>query len=336
MVTHRTCVGIGPLTEADGFFCISWNIDFIQPSQPCVWIRLLNEVRDIRVVCTATAHIQFVNVLSRRSEPLVVLADCLCRDPRQCCHNIVLVAAGSLDFLDQLQGLLVTKNLSTCRLWDIVLVPPVVVNVVVDNVLVYLALLAPLSVSVIFLLAIGIVTHGMVDEDISRTGIKIIDLINATISITRDKSDITNPADVLARSKLGRVMEHETVEECNQGCSLTTVGLFVDSKVIDDSLVEHLGHDRTFRHGQSRLHLLTTRHGQQPDGLAVSGDHIDVVKCQIVVLQHADDGVGKIDAQCHVDLSHFFWSGLVLSNQAEDPLLDGVVVLHFFILLLVS
>ena len=81
----------------------------------------------------------------------------------------------------------------------------------------------------------------------------------------------------------------------------------MDAEVVDDGLVQHLGHNGALSHGESGLDLFAPRHGKKPNGLAVGGDDVDIVGGEAKVFQHAQHGVGKIDTQHEIDLRHLLW-----------------------------
>jgi hypothetical protein len=84
---------------------------------------------------------------------------------------------------------------------------------VIHKVLVNTTSLAHGTIFVVLLLAICVMSDYRVDEDITWAGIEIIAGINTTLAIWRDKANIGNTADVLACSKLSRVVENERIEE---------------------------------------------------------------------------------------------------------------------------
>lgn len=196
------------------------------------------------------------------------------------------------------------------------------------------------------------VSRQQIGLGLTRKGDKVEYLINSTVAVGRDKANVADTADVLAGSKFRGVVEDQSVEEGDQGSSLPAIGLLVDSEVIDNGFVKHLCHDGTLGHGKRRLDLLSARHRKEPDSLpprqcldfvsrgwmcrrtylAVGGDDIDIVECEIEILEHAEDGIGKVNAKHKIDLGHFLGRGAVLSNQSEYSLLDLVVMLHLFVL----
>ena len=124
-----------------------------------------------------------------------------------------------------------------------------------------------LPVLVVLLLAIAVVPHGVVDEDIAWSGVKVIDLIDASIFVGWNETHISDAANVLACSELSRVVQDQAVQEGHERSSLSAISLLMDTEVVDDGFVEHLRHDGTFGHRERGLDLLATRHGEKPDGL---------------------------------------------------------------------
>lgn len=126
------------LTETDGLLGVTRDIDFVEPGQAGLRVGLLNEVGDVGVVGATTAHVDFVNLPVLGREARIVLANCLGGDAGKSRDDIVFVSSRGLNPVDQFDCFFVAEDLPSSCLGDVMFVPPVVVDVFVDDFLVAL------------------------------------------------------------------------------------------------------------------------------------------------------------------------------------------------------
>ena len=82
---------------------------------------------------TPTGHVEFRDGLVLGSESIVMFADGLRGDAGQSRDDVFRAAAEGFDAVDQFDGFFVAEDFTACRLGDVVFVPPMVVNVVVND-----------------------------------------------------------------------------------------------------------------------------------------------------------------------------------------------------------
>ena len=119
--------------EADGLLGVPGHVDLVQPGQAHLGEPLLDVVGDVGVVRAPAGHVEFGDGLVRGREAVVVFADGLRRDAGERRDDVLGSAATGFDALDKFHGFLVAENFAPRRLGNVVLVPPVVVDVVVDD-----------------------------------------------------------------------------------------------------------------------------------------------------------------------------------------------------------
>jgi hypothetical protein len=120
-------------TKTDGLLGITWNVDFVEPCQAGLRVGFLNEVGDVGVVGTATTHEDLIDLSVLRGEARIMLTNGLCRDASKSCDHIIFVSSSGLDLVDQVDCLLISEDFTTRGFGDVMLVPPVVVDVVVND-----------------------------------------------------------------------------------------------------------------------------------------------------------------------------------------------------------
>jgi len=124
------------LTKTDGLLGVTRNVDLVEPRQARVGKAFLDEVGDVGVVSTTTGHVDFVNLPVFRGEAVVVLDNGLRRDACERCDDVFLRAPQPLNLINQFDGFFVAEHFPPRRLRDIMLVPPVIVDVLVNDLLV--------------------------------------------------------------------------------------------------------------------------------------------------------------------------------------------------------
>jgi hypothetical protein len=87
-------------------------------------------------VRSTSAHENLVDLFASRFEAMVVFHDCLRRDPGEGSDHILRFCTLLQHELDELVRFLVAEDLTTSCLWNVVLIPPVVVDIIVNNLLV--------------------------------------------------------------------------------------------------------------------------------------------------------------------------------------------------------
>lgn len=163
------------------------------------------------------------------------------------------------------------------------------------------------------------------DSYVAWASVEVIDPTHSTILLggRGDEADIGNTTNVLTGTGNGRMLKEQPVEESNHGGTLTSNSLLRDSEVGDCGLSKSSSKDSALSHSQCRLGLPVSWHTQQPDGLTVGCNNIDVLlEVEIVTAAELLNGISEDLAKLHIDLAELLGSGRVLSDDAEHRLLD--------------
>ena len=115
--------------------------------------------------------------------------------------------------------------------------------------------MAPLAVLVMLPPTVCVMPHGVVNKDIAWSGVKVADLINSSVLITRHETDIANPTSVLTPPQIYGASKERSFKKSSQKSTLSSITLLMNAEVVDNGLVQHLGHDGTLSHGKVGLDL---------------------------------------------------------------------------------
>ncbi len=190
--------------ERNGFLRPARDPRLIEHVDARARVTLPHEVDDVGVVSPATAHEDLVDVLRGRVA-LVVVDDGLGCDSSDGRDDVVGRKAFPPTFLDQMVRQRVPEDFSA-RGFGGIDVEVGMRQHLVDESLVHLSALAHLAVLVVLSFSIGEMSHRGVDEDVTRTGVEVVALVDTASVVWWDEADVGDAPNVLASSKLGRMM----------------------------------------------------------------------------------------------------------------------------------